>query len=379
VTETAEVAVVGLSVSSTCGVRDHARLLATALERQGVRCTFHWLTRRERSLRSSRTEIRAWTRELASELHRSRPDAVLLHYSVFSYSHKGLPLFVAPTLSALRDAGVPVVVVLHEFAYPWRLGGWRGKVWAFTQRAALIGVMRAATSALVTADSRVGWLETRPWLPRRGILLAPVFSNLPPPSVMPSDGRDGAVVGLFGYSYQGAALSLILDALGRLAAGGAAVTLRLLGGPGGASQAGAGWLAEARRRGLAELLSFTGPLEAQRLSDALAACDVLLFADTAGPSSRKGSLAGSLASGRPVVAIDGPQTWSRLLDADAVRVVAPTADSLAGGIAALLEDTRERDALGARGREFAAREMGLERTVQVVMRLLDDALEARRA
>jgi hypothetical protein len=35
-----------------------------------------------------------------------------------------------------------------------------------------------------------------------------------------------------------------------------------------------------------ERLSFTGVLPAQSLSNALAACDVLLFTDSAGPSPR---------------------------------------------------------------------------------------------
>ena len=49
-----------------------------------------------------------------------------MHYSVFSFSHKGLPLFVPDGLLGAAAARVPVIVVLHEFAYPWLYGGWRG-------------------------------------------------------------------------------------------------------------------------------------------------------------------------------------------------------------------------------------------------------------
>jgi glycosyltransferase involved in cell wall biosynthesis len=133
----------------------------------------------------------------------------------------------------------------------------------------------------------------------------------------------------------------------------------------------------AAERGLADALDFTGPLPAQALSDTLARCDVLLFADTVGPTGRKGTLAGELASGRPVVAIDGPLTWRALVEARAARVVAPEAAELAAALGELLGDREERERLGARGRSFYLREMALERTVTVTRELLAEALAGR--
>jgi glycosyltransferase involved in cell wall biosynthesis len=115
-------------------------------------------------------------------------------------------------------------------------------------------------------------------------------------------------------------------------------------------------------------------LPAQALSNALAECDVLLFADTTGPSSRKGTLAGSLASGRPLVAIDGRRTWSELIRCEAAEVVAPTSQAFAEAIAALLADEDAREALGARGRTFYEREMDIARTTEAVSRLLGEVL-----
>jgi glycosyltransferase involved in cell wall biosynthesis len=108
-----------------------------------------------------------------------------------------------------------------------------------------------------------------------------------------------------------------------------------------------------------QALSFSGRLPAQDLSDALADCDVLLFADAVGPTSRKGSLAGSLASGRPVVALDGPQTWSELRDAGAVCIAEPTARGLADALSELLASGPAREGQGARGRSFAESRMSL--------------------
>jgi glycosyltransferase involved in cell wall biosynthesis len=372
------VVVVGMSVGPTCGARDHALLLARGLNREQVSCSLHWLERREQSVRGGGAEIRAWGQALGRELARERPDAILLHYSVFAYSHRGLPLFVAPVLGALRRSGIPVVTVLHEYAYPWRHCGLRGKVWAITQRALLIDVMRSSTAVLLTTDFRARWLASRPWLPRRPAAVAPVFSNLPPPAGGPPAQRAQPVLGLFGYSYQGAALSLVLDAIALLDKRGVAPRLALLGAPGRTSPVAGTWLREARARGIEHALAFSDTLPAQALSNALAACDLLLFADAAGPSSRKGTLAASLASGRPVLAIDGPRRWLELVWAEAASVIEPTAPALADAIQELLGDDAAREALGARGRAFAEERMGVTRTVGAVRALVAHRAPASR-
>src|ERR1700730_12556010 len=107
-----------LGRGATDGVRDHATLLAEALERENVACSMHWLARTEGSMLASRAQIRAWTRALVDELAESRPRVILLHYSVFAYAHRGLPLFVHPTVSAVRRLKIPVLTMLHELVNP---------------------------------------------------------------------------------------------------------------------------------------------------------------------------------------------------------------------------------------------------------------------
>jgi glycosyltransferase involved in cell wall biosynthesis len=362
-----------MSVGETCGVHDHATLLADALAREGISSSMHWLRRQEGSLRAARAEIRAWTRQLTLDLDERRPDAVLMHYSVFSYSYRGVPLLVAPTLAAVRRSQAPVIPIMHEFVYPWTHGGWRGKLWAVSQRAALIGVMRAARAVVVTTEYRARWLASRRWLPQRRVIVAPVFSNLPAPLAGGAPDQPSPVVGLFGYSSE-EAVPLVLDAVHRLLQRGLGLRLMLLGAPGRASSAGEMWLAAAARREMEEQVSFTGVLPAQSLSNALAACDVLLFTDSAGPSPRKGTLAASLASGSAVVAVDGPQLWRKLVEADALELVQPTSGALADGIGRLLADEDRRRALGARGRAFADRQMGLGRSAEGVGALLGELL-----
>ncbi|HEY4997386.1 MAG TPA: glycosyltransferase [Solirubrobacteraceae bacterium] len=372
------IATVGFSTTPTCGVRDHAALLAAGLERERINSSIHWLTREQHELGASRREIAAWTARLTAELARERPEAILLHYSVFSWSHRGLPVFVAGALAALRRLGVPIVSFLHEFAYPWRAADPRGTLWALSQRALLIELMRSSAAAVATIEERVRWLGSRPWLPSRPLAFAPVFSTLPPPRPDAADGRVAARVGLFGYSYEGAAVSLVLDALRLAHDRGIPLTLMLLGAPGPDSPAGAAWREGARARSLGEELGFSGRLSAQELSDALSACELLLFADGPGPTSRKTTLAASLASGSPVLAVDGPRSWPELLAADAAEVVPPSAEALAGAMVALLGDQPRRELLGARGAEFAASRMGLARSARVVAETLAQVVPAGR-
>jgi glycosyltransferase involved in cell wall biosynthesis len=372
VAERARVAVLGMSTREVCGVRDHAMLLAAALEHEQVSCELNWLSLEgcENSPLSARARVRAWTRELESELQAPRFDAILLHYSVFAHSYRGIPLFVHPMMAALRRTGLPVITIMHEIAFPWGRGGLRGRAWAVGQRVVLLEVMRASAAVVVTADFRAEWLSSRRWLPAREIRVAPVFSNLPAPRTSPPPGRESSVIGLFGYARDRETTVLVLDTLELLHAAGVEVSLQLLGSPGRASAAGEQWSALAARRGLDAAVSFTGRLSAQALSDAMGECDVLLYADATGPASRKGTLAGSLASGRPLVAVDGPRRWSELVDSGATLLVARTPQAIAEGLQRLLGDAPAREALGARGSDFARERMGLERTREVVMGLL---------
>ncbi len=367
--EPLRIATLGMSLDPICGARDHATLLSEELQRRGASCTTHWLTRTRRSARGSRAEIHAWLDDLAAELRRERPDVAVVHYSVFSYAHAGVPLFVRPFLDALRDARIPVVTVAHELAFSFRRGGVRGKVWALTQRAALVAVMRASAAVLVTTDERERWIASRRWLPRRPVAMAPVFSNLPAPSATAARARD--TVGLFGYAYDPSATPLVLDALRRVVDERGDVRLLLLGAPGAESPAARRWREEAHARGLSDVLSFSGALPAQDLSDALASCEVLLFAASAGPSSRKGTLAASLASGGPVVAVDGPNRWEELAGSSAALIVTPTADALARAVGGLLADEAEREALGARARAFARERMSVARTADALSELME--------
>jgi glycosyltransferase involved in cell wall biosynthesis len=369
-------AVIGMSTSHICGVRDHATLLAEALEGENVRCSLHWLYRDRSAFAGARAEISSWARELEDELRREQPDALLLHYSVFSHSHRGFPVFVPRIVSALRRSGIPLISFMHEFAFRQRgRTGLSGAAWSLSQRAALFGLMRVSAAAVVTVQERVDWLASRVWLPHRLLAFAPVFSTLPPPAGTPRGHREAPLVGLFGYSSCRAdTVSLVLDAVALLGQRGVSVRLVLPGAPGPSSDAGEMWTTAARSRAVAQALCFTGTVPAQELSNTLAECDLLLSADRPGPTSRKTTLAGSLVSGTAVVAIDGHGTWRQLVEAGAAELVQPRPDALAAAIERLLREKGLREAIGARGRAFAEQSMGVALSAAVVAGLLQDVL-----
>jgi glycosyltransferase involved in cell wall biosynthesis len=226
---------------------------------------------------------------------------------------------------------------------------------------------------MVTTEQRGRWLTSRAWLPSRPTATAPVFSNLPP--ISSQDAPAQATLGLFGYSHDGSDPGLVLDALQMLREGGIPARLQLLGAPGGDSIAGRRWQSAADARGLTDAIAFTGILAPTALSAALASCEVLLFADSAGPTSRKTTLAAMLASGRPVLALDGPNTWEPLVDDRAVLMAEPHAQEITDAMRRLLRDEQARAALAARGRRFYEETMSVDHSARALAGLLDQIVE----
>lgn len=367
--------IIGSSEGPICGVRDFAHRLSSRLEGRGWSVTSVWNNRVPGlSLSESSSQLKDWTTKIRRTRDSLHPDATLVHYSVFAFSFRGVPLCAALGHWRRPTSKLPVVTFLHEYAYPWRRRGWRGATWAITQRLALWFVVARSSALLVTTTQRATWISSRRWLPRRPVDVSPVFSNLPSARARYSPTPEGGRVGVFGYGSEAVALHLLLDAFTALRVRAPRARLWLLGAPGPESPTGRRVLTLARERGLGEAVDFTGVLRAEELSDALVACDVLLFADDDGPSSRKTTLAASLASGRPVVAIDGPQTWGELIAHNAVAVVPRQPVVLAEAIERLLADRVAADALGARGRAFAEGHMSVDRAADVVLGVLSDVL-----
>ena len=333
--------VVGASTQPVCGVRDYEHALHDSLARGGVETTTVWWDRR------SAERTHAFASRAEAELARTRCDAVVWNYSVFAYGTRGIPFGVAG-LAWRLSRNAPLVVVLHELAYDLGRRGLRGTIQAVTQRLALAAVLRRASAVIVTTEERATYVLTRRWLPRRTVRFVPVPSNVTPVA-REAAASPGFDVGVFGFRGERTEAEIVARAVAALEG----ARLVLVGAPGPASPQGERW-----RRAAEEArceLSFTGVLDHDGLSAAIAGLDAVVFPSSGGPSPRRGTLAAALAHGRPVVAIDGPWRWDRLADEGAVLLADP--DTLAGQRRVLAEDEHRRRNQGERGRRFYERTM----------------------
>ena len=271
------------------------------------------------ALRDALAEARAWTAELPDAVRAERAEAIVLHYSCFATAYRGIPLLARPLAGALRRARLPVVAVMHELTYPFGREGLRGMLWASHPASGAAGdapggrrrrghdrgapPVAAQPSLAAAAPGRLrarllepaaAACERRSVIPRRLARCARRCSGTP--STAPPRSSCARCARLSGPS----AARAPADRLARS---------RLRSRQGLARQRGESWASPSAFRSPA----FSTPSRSRTRWRPL---DLLLFADPPGPTSRKGTLAGSLASGTAVLALDGPSTWAELRDAE---------------------------------------------------------------
>jgi glycosyltransferase involved in cell wall biosynthesis len=353
---------IGISSEAVCGVRDYGHLLADELSRHGI--TVHDIWREIRG--TGPPTIANWLSAIDQAVARWHPDVIVMHYSVFGYSWRGIPIPSLRTSAHLHQLNIPVVTLLHEFAYPWGRRGLRGLIQAVTQRIALLPLIVVSTELIVTTPERLAWLHKRPWLPRRNTTFLPVFSNIPLVGHGRSD--DAPTIIIFGYAADGAQCNAIAEAVAKAATVIDGLSLLLIGGPNGQNPLRKRWSAAARHAGCS--LSFTGTLKPELLSAELSSASLAVFLDSAGPTSRKGTLAALLAHGCPTIAFDGPQTWPDLVEAEALVVVPLTTGELENAIVALLKDGSARRLLSERASAYYRDRMRIGKTAESLLTVL---------
>jgi glycosyltransferase involved in cell wall biosynthesis len=226
------------------------------------------------------------------------------------------------------------------------------------QRLALVPLISTAQRLIVTTPERVVWLGARPWLRAAHVDFVPVFSNIPvaPP---PTDANDQRTAVVPGYAAEG-----VDEVLVTKAAVTARIPLTLLGAPGPDSDGGRRWIAAADKAGCE--LRFTGVTSPEKLSRTLSSAAIVVNGDRSGPTSRRTMLAAALAHGRPVVAVNGKETWAEIVRAEAVELVEPTVTELAAAMIRLVDDPGRRAVLGGRAAAFYEHRMCLERAAERV-------------
>lgn len=353
------IVVAGLSPVGTCGVRDHAGRLTDALHESGAQVSTVWVDHGDEPLAPVRLAAM-----LGRACRQTGAEVVLLHYSVFAYSWRGIPVAVPALALGLRRLGVPVVLFAHEFAYPWGKRGWRGAILSLTQRLAFAPLVAASAAIIVTTEGRATWVRGRRWLPRRQLASAPVFANVSAPAPDEATRAVPGRVGVFSFGAEGLLIEVVVEAVAEVHRSDPDTHLRLIGSPGPDSPAGR------RLRQLADRVgcpvSFSGLVGEEQLSHELSSCDVIFHTDPAGPTSRKTTLAAALSHGRPVLAFDGPHRWQELADAGAVELV-PADARVAAALEALLQDPPRKAALAQRACEFAAARLSPKHTASTVL------------
>ncbi len=221
------------------------------------------------------------------------------------------PLLEPPLARALRRAGLPVVAIMHELVFPFGRDGARGLLWAaHAPRGAGRDRCARASGLLVTTEERGEWLAEQ-------ALAAAAAGRVRAGLLEPA--RAVRLAAPTGRAAGPRRVRLLLRRLRRGGAGRAAAA----GGQGRSPAAAADRLPRAglarrprmgrtRRRARRRAVLHRRDGAPAALGRRSRASDLLLFADPPGPTSRKGTLAGSLASGAPLIALDGPATWPEL-------------------------------------------------------------------
>lgn len=349
-------------------MRDYGDLLAEELSRRGVEARAEWLPNDGDVLGDALGASMKYLRAAAGV---ARGSVVIWNYSPFVYAVRGVPLPGVLFGIVLRARGIPVITVLHELAYPWGRRGWAGRVFAITQRAALLPVLAGSSAVVVTTAQRAASVRRRRWLGRRTNPVAiPVFSTLG--ETAPRIEREPAErrIGVIGYGSDGAQPALLFAAVRRLGSLDG-VRIVLLGAPGPDSREGREWMRAAALAGLEDTVVFTGEqVSIPELSASFAACDVITLVDEEGPSSRRTMLAAALAHGRATIATDGPNRWDGPIDKGAILVVTAEPVALGHALQRILDDPSERERLGERASAFYQREMSLRHTTDVMTALI---------
>jgi len=193
-------------------------------------------------------------------------------------------------------------------------------------------------------------------------MIAPVFSNLPEPehqSLLDPSGYGR--IAMFGY--RSSNVRLAIEALAAVRATLPFAQLWLIGLPGRDSEVGSEWCDAAAQAGLEPALQFTGTLSPQDLIRAINQCDLCIFDDGLGPSSRKTTLAALLASGLPIVAVDGPNTWQDLVWDEAIWLVDAKPSAIAAAVTRLVQNPETARQLGERGHNFYVRHQARRKVV----------------
>ncbi len=322
------IALLGRRDTPTDGVEDYCTFLGGALRARGIEL---------KQARAPWFEI-GWIaalRWLARECTGWRGKWVLVQYTALGWSRRGFPFFALAVLATLRRGGARVAIVFHE---PNRQGGsrWIDRLRGGCQDWIIRKLYRSAEKSIFTVP-----LRTVSWLPPGDTtaVFIPIGANIPQRPPQPQAGREKAspgTVAVFCLDGMPALRQQLLDISGAVraaATSGARFRVVFLGR--GTKEAEAD-IADALGDVSVET-SILGLLNADKLSETLAASDVMLCVRGRVNQCRGSALAG-IACGLPIVAYAGEVEGTPLADAGLLLVPFRDAGALGAALHRVLTD-----------------------------------------
>lgn len=338
------------------GVGDYTAQLAAALTSAGDRVTV-WTpgsTLPDEFGHASEAVLEAVLRE--------QPGIVLLQYVPNALGARGMNLRFCYWLRDRAREGVDVRVMFHEpYFYFTASRPWRN-VLAAVQRVMAGVLLEASGTTYVSTETWRRYLK-----PRKGAVLEvlPIPSNVPPGQSSPNELRGAIapsaepIVGHFG-TYGEHVASELVRVLPFVSDRAPNARFAFIGA--GSLE----FLSQLHRTdpGVAARSWASGRLDADAVSSALRACDVLIQPYPDGVTTRRTSVMAGLQHGVPMVTTAGRLTEPIWAESRAVALVpVDDAEALADIVANLLADRTAAQALGRRGAEIYERHFSLERTV----------------
>ncbi len=357
------------------GVSDYSRLVARGLAQAGDRVTVFApdgdvQTPADDGVDVRRVPVlfgRSGLQQLAAELQQlDQPARLLVQYVPQAFGDKSINVGFCHWLFRRRE--LPVDVMFHEVAFPWRLQPLKHNLLAAAHRVMASLATRSADRVFVSVPA---WQRVLPRRTKSGgtIQWLPVPANLtetPPDEALVADMRariapnsEDRVIGHFGtYSDPS---NVLTELLPRLLQASPLLRLVLVGRN---SCEFAGRLTRPHPD-LARRITATGGLPAEQAAVSLAACDLLVQPYPDGISTRRGSVMAGLALGLPIVTAAGAQTEDIWQQTQAVLLAnANTVNSLHAAVERLLLTPEDRKQFGRRGQALYQQRFCLAKTIR---------------
>jgi glycosyltransferase involved in cell wall biosynthesis len=362
-----------------CGVGDYTARLAESWVRQGHEVTVFVASREnqksevknqkeskarkfhvERIRLDARRDVGAAVREIAA----SGPEQVQIEYSSYGWSRWGFAFYINALVRALRKIGLPVTIALHEIPLEFmqhpRLAGLIVAQWLHY---ALL--VRSADEVLTNTPERVRIL--RRWFPwrRETIRYRPNSSNIPVAAggaerraeLRANHAPAGALVlATFGTYHRDKHFEAVIEAAAA-AQREHPLALWLLGDPSPAQPAYREKLRGLIRQSGMEAVTWQpGRMDAEQISQCLAATDVFVLPQPDGQLTRSGSFMAAAAHGLPVIAVRNAENQTDFAHGENVWLVAASrAELILAAIRQMASDAALRARLGNNLRAFYER------------------------